>query len=427
MSTPTQSTDQTRSTGLGTTPRQGATAGPATTQTTDRAPAPWTLVAGREIRVRLSDKNFLIGTGLTLVLLLAAMFVPVLIGGGAATYDVAVTDDQATTLVQEAEAVLQAVDDEASVTAVPVPDRSQAQAAVLDGDADVALVGQPGAWELLHDGGAPGELESTLTEAVRADALATNAEAAGTTVQDLTVGSQLATTDLSDSEGTMSGPLAYVLGLVFAMLFYFAALMFGMQIANSVVEEKQSRIIEILAAKIPTRQLLLGKVLGNTVLAFGQLALITAVSLVGLTFIDFDVALPGLTEAILWYLPFFLVGFLSLACVWAAAGALASRTEDLQQTTMPLTMVLVVLFVVGINLSGLWQQIFSFVPVASTFVMPMRIIAGEAAWWEPALALLAALAFCAVTIGLGARLYQRALLHTSGSVSWLKAMSMSAD
>ena len=53
----------------------------------------------------------------------------------------------------------------------------------------------------------------------------------------------------------------------------------------------------------------------------------------------------------LWYLPFFLLGFLSLACIWAAAGALASRIEDVQATSMPLTFVLVSVFVVGINMA----------------------------------------------------------------------------
>ncbi|ANS79059.1 ABC transporter [Serinicoccus hydrothermalis] len=386
--------------------------------------APWILVAAREIRVKLTDKNFLVGTGLTLLLLLGAMFVPALIGGATSSYDVAVTDDAATQIVAEAEQSLQAVDAEAQVTPVDVDDRAAAETAVREGDADAALVGEPGAWELLHDGGAPAALDGALTEAVRTSALTTNAEAAGTSVAELTSGSELAQVDLAQDDGGMTGPLAYVLGFAFAILFYMAALMFGMQIANSVVEEKQSRIIEILAAKIPTRQLLMGKVLGNTVLAFGQLALIAAVSLIGLTFVDLDVALPGLTQAILWYLPFFLVGFLALACVWAAAGALASRTEDLQQTTMPLTMVLVVLFIVGINLDGRWQQIFSFVPVASTFVMPVRIIEGDTALWEPVVALVLALAFCALTIALGARLYERALLHTSGSLSWRKAMSL---
>ncbi|GAA4879161.1 ABC transporter permease [Serinicoccus chungangensis] len=389
--------------------------------------APWTLVAAREIQVKLTDKNFLIGTGLTILLLLAVLVVPSLLGSSSPDYDVAVTDDRGAAVVAEVDDTLRAEDEEASATAVEVADRDAAESAVLEGDVDAALVAGDGTWELLSDGPDLGALQGLLSEQVRADALADNARSAGTTVEALTAGSEVAVVDVGQEEGGMPPVIAYVLGFAFAGLFYFAAIMFGMQIANSVVEEKQSRIIEILAAKIPTRQLLLGKVLGNTVLAFGQLALIAAVSLVGMTFVDLDVALPGLVGAIAWYLPFFLLGFLALACVWAAAGALASRTEDLQQTTMPLTMVLVVLFIAGVNLEGTARQVFSFLPVASTLVMPMRILEGDTQLWEPVLALVLVVVFCALTITLGSRLYERALLHTSGSLSWRRAMALSKD
>lgn len=105
-------------------------------------------------------------------------------------------------------------------------------------------------------------------------------------------------------------------------------------------------------------------------------------------------------------------------------GALASRIEDLQTTTMPLTMVLVVTFVVGLNLQGVWRTVASFVPVVSTILMPMRILEGEAAWWEPLVALALVTVFCALTVALGARLYQRSLLHTSGSLSWRRALTL---
>lgn len=390
---------------------------------------PWRLVAGREILVKLTDKAFLISTGLTVVLVFAAMFAPMIFGGDERAYDVAVSDDAAVALVDTAAQDLQAggPDGGASASAMSVADRDAAEAAVLDGEADVALVGEPGAWELVSDGGAPGELERALSDAVRAQALSENAAAAGTSVDALSAGTTLAVVDLAAESGGMPEVMTYILGFIFAMLFYFAAIMFGMQIATSVVEEKQSRIVEILAAKIPTRQLLLGKVIGNTALAFGQIALIAAVSLVGLPFLDLDVALPGLAGAIGWYVPFFVLGFLALACIWAAAGALASRTEDLQQTTMPLIMVLVVALVLGLNLEGTWQRIVSFVPVLSTILMPVRLVEGEVPLWEPLLALALVIAFCAVSIALGARLYERALLHTSGSLTWRKALALTKD
>ncbi|WP_131103295.1 ABC transporter permease [Ornithinimicrobium sufpigmenti] len=384
--------------------------------------SPWTLVMQREIAVKLKDKSFIWGTVLTLVLLVAALILPTFLGGGAASYQVAVTDQTAAAVVAQAEATLQAEDDEASLTAETVADRAAAEQAVLAGDVDAALIGGPGEWELLSDGMPSLELDTVLSDTVRAQALAEQAEAAGMTLEELTAGSLLVPVDLSESEDGMPGFLQFLLGFVFAILFYMAALTFGLQIANSVVEEKQSRIVEILAAMIPVRQLLLGKVLGNTILAFGQIALIVAVALVALPLTGFDVALPGIAEALLWYLPFFVLGFLALACIWAAAGALASRTEDVQSTSMPLTMFLVVIFIAALNSSGMLRDVLSFVPVASTFVMPMRIVEGDTALWEPLLALVIVAIFCAGSIWLGAKLYERALLHTQGTLTWRAAL-----
>lgn len=389
--------------------------------------SPWTLVMQREIAVKLKDKSFIWGTVLTLVLLIAALILPSFLGGGAASYQVAVTDQTAAAVVTQAEATLQAEDDEASLTAETVADRAAAEQAVLAGDVDAALVGGPGEWELLSDGMPSLELDTVLSSTVQAQALTEQAEAAGLTLEELTAGSSLVPVDLSESEDGMPGLMQFLLGFVFAILFYMAALTFGLQIANSVVEEKQSRIVEILAAMIPVRQLLLGKVLGNTILAFGQIALIVAVALVALPLTGFDVALPGIAAALLWYLPFFVLGFLALACIWAASGALASRTEDVQSTSMPLTMLLVVLFIGALNVEGAVRQIFSYVPIASTFLMPVRIIEGDTEMWEPILALVLVLLFCALTIWLGSRLYQRALLHTSGSLTWRKAMALKDD
>lgn len=387
---------------------------------TTRKTQPWVLVMMREIQVRITDKNFLMSTGLTLLLIIGVFAVTALIGGGSTSYTVAVTDDDGAAIVAQAEDALQAGNEEAAITALRVADEAAGESAVTDGDADALLTPGADGWNLGGDGEPASELSGVVADVVRGNAMAANAEAAGTTVEELTAGSTLTTSDLSGSDSE-SQIVLYLAGIFFAMLFYMASIMFGMAIANSVVEEKQSRIVEILSAMIPVRQLMTGKVLGNTVLALGQMVLITGIGLIGLTFTDYDQLLPQMSGAILWYVPFFLVGFLALACIWAAAGAMASRNEDLQSTTTPLTMVLVIIFVVGINLDGAAQVIGSFVPVASTILMPLRILEGGVSWWEPALALLLTLVFAALTVAAGARLYRRSLLQTSGRLSWRKA------
>jgi ABC-2 type transport system permease protein len=392
--------------------------------------APWTLVLVREVQVRLRDRTFIVSTLLTLFLLLASMVAPAFFSGGDTEYRVAVADDAAAAVVTAADGVVaqrptMTGEGETRVLPERVGDRAAAEASVLDGDADVALVGGPGAWEVLSDGEPDTALLGALTDTVTSQALAANAQEAGTSVEALLEGTAVSTVDLAEApEQAVPEGMLFLLGFGFAMVFYFAALMFGMQIAASVVEEKQSRIVEILAAAIPVRDLLIGKVLGNTLLALGQMALIVVTLLVGLTFVDLDVSLPGLGLAIAWYLPFFLLGFLALACVWAAAGALASRTEDLQATTLPLTMVLVAFLLLGINLEGVWRTVASFVPIMSTILMPVRVLEGGVPWWEPALALVLVALFSYLTVHLGSRLYRRALLHTSGSLSWRRAMTL---
>ena len=126
--------------------------------------------------------------------------------------------------------------------------------------------------------------------------------------------------------------------------------------------------------------------------------------------------------------PFLLViaGFVALACMWAVAGALASRSEDLQSTTTPLTMILVMAFVVGLSVQGAAKAVASFVPILSAITMPGRVVTGEASWWEPVVALVLTLAFAAATILVGERIYRRSLLQTRGRVS-LRAAWRSTD
>ncbi|MGB3827882.1 MAG: ABC transporter permease [Ornithinimicrobium sp.] len=386
---------------------------------------PWALVAAREVRVKLTDRNFVVSTGLTLVLILGLLGFQMFIASrdSAPEYTVAVTSSQGEALVGQAEQVLRADDEQASVRAEVVGDNSAGTDLISSEDADAMLTQDGEQWVLTSDGAAPGELRDATAEAVRSTALRANAQEAGTTVPALLEGSELATQDLGEEDPTEQ-VVQLVAGLIFGLLFYMASITFGISIATSVVEEKQSRMVEILAAVIPIRALLSGKVLGNTLLAFGQMALVVGVSLIGLSFTEYDQYLPMMTEPLLWYLPFFVAGFVALACMWAAAGALASRVEDLQSTTLPLTLSLVLMIVVALNLEGAARVTGSFVPVLSTILMPMRLLEGEALWWEPVLAFALTLAFCWVTITAGSTLYRRALMQTQGRVSLKQAMKL---
>src|SRR5690606_4656683 len=217
--------------------------------------------------------------------------------------------------------------------------------------------------------------------------------------------------------------VVFLAGFVLAFLFFMGAVGSGSMIAGSVIEEKQSRLVEIIATAVPLRQLLAGKIIGSSVIALGQNVLLAAVGLVGLSFTDLSVVLPSMTASMLWFVAFFPVGFVAVAALYAVAGSLASRTEDLQYTTSPLMMLLMGVYIVTFAADGTLERVLSYVPPASIVSMPVRVLAGDAAWWEPLVSLAILLVTTVGAVLVGERAYRGALMQTGGRVTWRSAIA----
>ena len=125
------------------------------------------------------------------------------------------------------------------------------------------------------------------------------------------------------------------MGLALSFLFYFAALGFGYTLSGSIVEEKANRIVEIITTKIPVRQLLIGKIAGNSLLAIAQTALIVAIGLIGISFTEYSSYLPDLTAGVGWFAAFFVVGFCFIACWWAVCGVAREPGRGLRPRRHP--------------------------------------------------------------------------------------------
>ncbi|CUR60784.1 LigA [metagenome] len=389
------------------------------TRTENREPA-WLLVTRREIVSRITDKSFLIGTVLMVAMLVGFIGFSAWQDERTEQVTLGATPDAVAMATAIADNAAE-VDDGVDVTLVELDDEAAAKAALTEDEVDAWLHPVGGGWELTTESSEQDSLTDVARIVVRQQVLADNAAGVGSTVEALEAGSTVSTAFLrGDAE---KAGVAEAVGFVFVFLFYLAALIFGMQLASSVIEEKQSRIVEIIAAAIPLRHLLAGKVLGNTALAVIQLMVYLAVGLVGLSFTSYKSYVPALTGPTAWFIGFFLAGFIALACLWAVAGSLASRTEDLQATSTPLTMLMLVMFFGGLSLDGRGQVIASFIPPVSAVVMPKRILAGGVGWWEPLVALGLLALFAAVTVWVGERLYRRALLQTGGRVSLRQAWS----
>lgn len=417
------------------TPTQSAAPKP-----TPRAPeqpsteSAWRIVAGREIMVKLRDRNFIISTLTTVVIFIVAFGLSFLLGGRDDAKSIAVAPGQAAAIVQAATDAQTAAEGDSegdsegsvpvtlSISEVATPEA--AEQAVRDGDADAALLGEPGAWTLVGAEGVDADIAATISAVVAADALERNAATLGASVTDLTTGS-VVEERLLDPDGAADEGVRVIAGFVFVALFYMAAILFGYAIANSVVEEKQSRIVEILAASIPLRQLLVGKVVGATVLALGQMVVFVAIGLVGLTFTDYATLLPSVAGAAGWYLVLFVIGFVALACLFAVAGAMATRAEDVQSTSSPLLTLIMIASFAGLFLQDTWQVVASYVPIMSTVTMPIRLVEGTAAWWEPFIAAAITLVVAGAVMVVAERVYRRSIMQTGGKLTYRQALALS--
>ncbi|KYH45078.1 ABC transporter permease [Branchiibius sp. NY16-3462-2] len=387
----------------------------------------WRIVAAREMSVKLKDRNFIVSTVVVLLLIVGSLAVQGYLASRPQTTKVAVIDPAAVAVTQQAEKTAHAAgSDKVTFKTSTYADRRAAEGAVTDGKADVALLPtSDGGWRLVSKSSKDSAAQTWIPQAVQQQALQRNAAAAGVSMDQLARGSTVSYDLLQSGDDQQS--TGKIIGLVFGFLFYIAALLFGMSIASSVIEEKQNRIVEILASAIPLRQLLIGKVVGNTILALAQVAIFALAGIIGLIATGRSELLSQVSGGIFWFILFFIVGFVTFAAVWAVAGALATRNEDLQSTSTPLTMLVVIVFIVGISGSGLFLTVASYIPLLSTIAMPVRVVSGDAAWWEPVVALLIGLAAAHVIVRVAERLYRRSLLQTGHRLSYREALALRDD
>lgn len=409
------------------------------------------LIAAREMTTKLRDRTFIISSLAMLVLVALGIIVPAVLTDGDEnpSLRLAVSGAAATSVGELARAAGQAAialdqaqdgaQQEASDDGVAVLTRSADSAVapidltLVDADSDAAATALVRSEQV--DAALLGSLDDLQivgTDDVDDDLsrLITVAAQTGQTDQVLSdAGVEQATVDRLQtlqppSEHLLEGSnpnesMALVLSFGFAFLFYFTAITFGLTIAQSVVEEKQSRVIEILVAATPVRLLLAGKVLGNAALALGQVAVLLAIGLATASMTGQSAAVGLLLHSGGWFLLFFALGFVMLSCAWAAGGALAARQEDLQSTTIPMQMLLFAPFLVSLYLTdpGTGLKVLSYIPFTAPLSMPRRLLLGDAAWWEPLVSLGIIALTGAALIALAARIYEGSLLRTATKTS----------
>jgi len=371
-----------------------------------------TLVARREFDARVRTKSFVIGLLVTVLLLGAITVGPVLLADD---------DGQRIGLVGNGPdpVLLTETAEQAGIELVPVEvaDERTARRQVVDGELDAALVGTRVVVENELDPVLRGVLEGALTQSAVAAALADR----GVDPQVLSTaaeGAALQVTALDPPEPQAAERTG--IAFIVVVVMYFQLLTFGIAVAMGVVEEKTSRVVEVLLSTIRPWQLLLGKVLGIGAAGLVQLVVLGAVGL-GVGTATGVITLTGTAVSVfLASLGWFLLGFLFYAVLYAAAGALVSRQEELNAVTTPMTLLILAPFFVAIysvqSPGGGLAETLAWVPPFSPILMPIQQASGEAGLGLTVLAVALMLAATAVFTWLGGRVYAGAVLRSGARV-----------
>lgn len=346
------------------------------------------LVTVREIQARIRSKAFIVSAAILLVAVVASIVIGGVVGRATAhdTTPVAVVDGVS----------LQST---AGLDVTPTSSVAQAERLVRSGDVDAAIVPADDAlgYAVVALDDAPTGVVTALSETPRVELLDPAALPAG---------------------------LVSLIGIMFGVVFFASAVTFGSSIAQSVVEEKSTRVVEILMAAIPARALLAGKVLGNSVMALAQIVAVAIAAAVALAVTGQDNMFSMLGPSVLWFVAFFAVGFVLIAAMFAASAVLVSRQEDVGSVTMPVMMLVMIPYILIVVAADdpTVVGIMSYVPFSAPIGMPMRIFLGTAEWWEPVLSLLVVAVSVVVVVLVGARVYENALLRTGGRVKLTEAL-----
>lgn len=340
-------------------------------------------IARREVVVRGRDRSTLIGTAVTVLILAAIILLPAIFGGGTTTVSIAGDAE----VVRAAERL----DGQFDV---------KAQGATSAATADVTV--EEGRLVVSDD--APDEAVP-LVQAASQQVRATAPQPPPLSVE------------RADAESDAKQSFAAVALIVL----YLQLIGYGFLVASGVVEEKASRIVEILLAVLRPRELLFGKVLGIGIVGLIQLVVIGLAG-IALAAVSGQIDIgPDELATLPIVLAWFLLGYALYAGAFALAGSLVSRQEDIQSVTTPLILALLASFFLGFQAvddpsSGL-STVLTYVPFSAPLVTPVRMIAGEVGALEVVLSAAIVAATTYAIIAFAARVYGTAVLQTGGRVS----------
>ena len=383
-----------------------------------RARSIW-LVARREIIERGRSRGFIFSVLFTTVIIIASFFIPALIIGNDGPTRIGVVEPAPEGIEAAITTTADVLDQEVEV--VTYPDREAGATALAEEQVE-ALVVVPAdlsnAGELVFREEADPTIQGIVSNAVAG--LRVNAVLGEAGVDPTTLAGAQAPPTVRAIEPPEDGAEAqFLIANITAVLILVGVFSFGFTVLTGVVEEKQSRVVEVVLSTVLPRDLLMGKVLGIGILGLLQLAVFVVAGLIAASLTQ-EFRLPSTTsgaavQLVIW----FSLGYTLYSTALGALGALASRMEEASNASTPVTMVamtsyFVAIFAVLNDPSGVVAVIATFVPFSAPMVVPMRAALGAITPVEIAVSVAITVATIWLLFVVGGRVYSGAALQTAG-------------
>jgi len=377
------------------------------------------LVAKREILERGRSRGFILSVFFTTVLVVGSFVVPALLFGEEEATRVGVVQPAPAGLASAVAAT--AAQFEREVVVTDYPDDSAADAALEAGDVDIVVdvaadLSAPGALRFAEETDqATAQMVSAAIIGLRVNELL---GAAGVDPGDLAAASSPPAISALDPQ-TEDDQAKFFVANIGAVLILVGIFSFGFTVLTGVVEEKQSRVVEVVLSTVRARDLLMGKVLGIGILGIVQLAVFVVAALMAASFTD-RLTLPSTTpETVALLGIWFVLGYALYSTALGFLGALASRMEEASNASTPVTMIAMVSYFVAIfavidDPSGIVAVVATYLPPSAPFVVPLRAAFDAIGPVEIVSSVVVTIIGTYVLFVIGARVYAGAVLQTAG-------------
>ncbi|HEX7095072.1 MAG TPA: ABC transporter permease [Acidimicrobiales bacterium] len=380
------------------------------------------LVSGREYRLRVRTRAFVISTA---ILVIGAVVLVVL------TSVIRDDDDRRNVdigVVDPSPALAQALVDagdalDTDVVVVELRDAADAEQAVRDGDIDLAVTADAVLWEddtSDVDGAIVRSAVQSATILERASELGIGEQALAELLAPVPLEDRFVEPEDDDRGARIA---TATIGVV---LLFIAIQTYGNMVLMGVIEEKSSRVVEVLLNHLRPRHLLAGKVLGLGALGLTQMVLVVVAAIVALAS-GRGVDVPDVPiDALIWFVVWFVLGFALYATAFAMAGSLVSRQEDATSVVTPISLPFFAAYIVSFVIVGSPDSagavVLSLVPLTAPMIMPVRIAAGDPSAAEIVVSMALTVAAIYATVVLAGRVYARNILRTGARVPWGAAL-----